>query len=508
MKHSFAIETLIFLLLLARCQAAEGNFEVYNDRSIVQVNLNSTLKDSTPYIKQMSISFLSQISLNITDISSNVAFYIVQIHAHLRPVTLSYDKYYDKRVFGTNIGLYVKPTPNNITQLYLKNDGIYSVKALLVIMNYNDKAPIPGGCNMEFDTEIAPYAKVLTRNGMIRVDVQPASVPLNSTAVPMCDKSPVTHATYQLYLPQQDLSTETYFLYITNMLTVKDIMENGQQISTPDLYNPLRRIFNAYIGTGSVYVTVATYGTQSAAYVPAFSYACDPVGYPTSCQVLDRAYPKFMVAFCFFIGLASVFLGHKCMLIDVVIPVFFTASVICYAITEQNLTLAWVLGLCVAVLFGICQKFMVFNLFVPLSLGFFIACITYFGFPESLILIHSDWIFWFLFITVIVVVCIIKKLIFSCTVGHITCALIGSYMVIVAFDYYAESTLKYIIFNFVRRCTVPDFKYAIINPPIQAKDVTLIVFWALLALWRFINFFWSPKLRMPFSGLSETTPLL
>ncbi|XP_003705452.2 transmembrane 7 superfamily member 3 isoform X1 [Megachile rotundata] len=507
MRRNFVRGKLIFLLLLASCQADKENFEVFNDRDIIQVNLN-TLNDITPYIKQISITSFSHLTLNITDISSNVAFYIVQIHSHLHPVALSYDKYYAKRVFGTNIGLYVKPNLNNITSLYLKNDGVYSAKALLVIMNYNDKAPIPGGCNMEFDTEIAPYAKVLTRDGMITVDVQPASVPLNKTAVSMCDKNPVTHDMYQVYLPQQDLSSKTYFAYITNMLTVNDIIENGQKISTPDLFKPLRRIFNAYIGTGSVYVTVATYGTQSAAYVPAFSYACDPAEFPTSCQVLDNTYSKFMVACCFFVGLASVFLGSKCIKLDVAVPVFFTAAVISYVVTEQSLTLAWVLGLCIAVLFGICQKFMVFNLFVPMSLGFFIACFAYFTFPESLVLLHSDWMFWFLFVTAIVVVCITKKLLFFFTVGHVTCAVIGSYMLIVPFDYYAESTLKYIIFNFVRRCTVTDFKYAIIQPPIQYKDITLIVFWVLLASWRFISIFWSPTLRVPFSRPTEVTPLL
>ncbi|XP_012145709.2 transmembrane 7 superfamily member 3 isoform X2 [Megachile rotundata] len=460
MRRNFVRGKLIFLLLLASCQADKENFEVFNDRDIIQVNLN-TLNDITPYIKQISITSFSHLTLNITDISSNVAFYIVQIHSHLHPVALSYDKYYAKRVFGTNIGLYVKPNLNNITSLYLKNDGVYSAKALLVIMNYNDKAPIPGGCNMEFDTEIAPYAKVLTRDGMITVDVQPASVPLNKTAVSMCDKNPVTHDMYQVYLPQQDLSSKTYFAYITNMLTVNDIIENGQKISTPDLFKPLRRIFNAYIGTGSVYVTVATYGTQSAAYVPAFSYACDPAEFPTSCQVLDNTYSKFMVACCFFVGLASVFLGSKCIKLDVAVPVFFTAAVISYVVTEQ-----------------------------------------------SLVLLHSDWMFWFLFVTAIVVVCITKKLLFFFTVGHVTCAVIGSYMLIVPFDYYAESTLKYIIFNFVRRCTVTDFKYAIIQPPIQYKDITLIVFWVLLASWRFISIFWSPTLRVPFSRPTEVTPLL
>lgn len=52
------------------------------------------------------------------------------------------------------------------------------------------------------------------------------------------------------------------------------------------VFSPMRRVFNAYTGVGSVYVAVATYENYSAAYVPAFSYACHPIVDPDSCKIL------------------------------------------------------------------------------------------------------------------------------------------------------------------------------------------------------------------------------
>lgn len=52
----------------------------------------------------------------------------------------------------------------------------------------------------------------------------------------------------------------------------------------------MRRIYSAYTGTGSVYAAVATHGNYSSAYIPIFTYACSPLLYPETCQVLSMFY--------------------------------------------------------------------------------------------------------------------------------------------------------------------------------------------------------------------------
>lgn len=92
-------------------------------------------------------------------------------------------------------------------------------------------APIPGGCNMEFDIEVSPYQKLHTENGMIIVDTQPASILApNGSSVP-CEKSSLQYKMYRLYLPRQDFTLDTYFNAIASMLTAQDIARNGDEVS-------------------------------------------------------------------------------------------------------------------------------------------------------------------------------------------------------------------------------------------------------------------------------------
>jgi len=77
---------------------------------------------------------------------------------------------------------------------------------------------------MEFDIEVSPYQKLHAENEMIIVDTQPASILApNGSPIP-CEKSPVQHKMYRLYL-------DTYFDAIASMLTAQDISQNGDEVS-------------------------------------------------------------------------------------------------------------------------------------------------------------------------------------------------------------------------------------------------------------------------------------
>ncbi|KAF3430600.1 hypothetical protein E2986_04322 [Frieseomelitta varia] len=427
------------------------------DGSVFQVNL-TRLHDYSPYTKRIAIEANSKSVFNITNVSSSASFIIFQIHTYQYNVTFSYDKDYldsNRSVFGSNVGLFSKLTTNIVTQLYVKNDNVHKVEALLVAIAYHDKSPVPGGCNMEFNTEIAPYAMVQTGDTMIIVDVQPASAPFNSVR-PNCEKNVVTVEMYHMFLSSWDFSLDSYFAAIINMLTVTDIKENGVEVTSSSVFSPMRRVFNAYTGVGSVYVAVATYGDYSAAYVPAFSYACHPITDPDSCKILSGFWSNLFCVLCFFVGLLSLCLGHYQILIDMAVPMLFMGTVIGYAALDS---------------FTILQNNGIFwTFFVFLSLG--IALII---------------------------------LLFDDVASVITCATFSSFMVILSLDYWIGSTLKYIIINFIRRITVEGFNLAIIGPPIHTIDICLIVLWSCLALFRFSKQWCS---RGYSSELVETDPLL
>lgn len=102
----------------------------------------TNLHDTVPYMKHASIAANSKVTFNVTNVSSSASFIIFQIHIYQHNVTLSFDKDYlnkvsNRSIFGSNIGLLFKLTADT-TQLFVKNDNVHNVTALLVVIAYNN----------------------------------------------------------------------------------------------------------------------------------------------------------------------------------------------------------------------------------------------------------------------------------------------------------------------------------------------------------------------------------
>lgn len=130
--------------------------------------------------------------------------------------------------------------------------------------------PIPGGCSTTFDFDIAPYQIVTYTTELIIVDAQSASINNH-----ICEEQLDNLEMYHLYLDEWVFSEDQYFEGIQQMITVKAIKENGRKVPEPYGASNLRRYYNAYVGTGSVFAIIAKYGNYSSAYIPAVTYACD-----------------------------------------------------------------------------------------------------------------------------------------------------------------------------------------------------------------------------------------
>ncbi|CAL7945112.1 unnamed protein product [Xylocopa violacea] len=498
MSRTFRGGLPIILLLVAGSLSKNeySDTELLSDGNVLTMALTD-IHANTPYIRPVSIAASSNATFNITNVSSSVAFIIFQIHVYQHNVTLSYDKDYlnkvsNRSVFGSNIGLYSRLTKNIVTQLFVKNDNVHAVQALLVAIAYHNRAPIPGGCNMEFNTEIAPYANVQTLPAMVIVDVQPASMPLNNSDKPICQKNPVEHKMYQIFLPEYDFSSDSYFTAIRKMLTVTDIIANGYEVTNPTVSSPMRRVFSAYTGTGSVYVAVATYGIYSSAYVPAFSYSCYPLVDPESCDVLPSFSSKFFCAFCMILGFLLILLGHMLYNCDVILPILFTGTVIGYII-QGSIGIGLLIGIGISALLCISVCFHVpFSqiLYSVMTLGLFFACVGYYNSPDSFIILQNDWLFWILFIVSAISIGFIVGILSIITTA-MTVAIFSSFLVVLSIDYYVGSSLKYMIVNIVRRATVEGFNVASIRHPVSTA-----------ALYRFIRQWVSGRNSM------ETMPLL
>ncbi|CAK9825197.1 Transmembrane 7 superfamily member 3, partial [Anthophora retusa] len=565
MSRIFLEALPIFLLFVVGCSAVETfPNTLLSDGSVLQVQL-ANVTDIAPYKRRITIAPSTNATFELINVSTEASFIIFQIHTYQYNVTLSYNKYNmnkvsNESVFGSNIGLLTRQT-KNVVSLYVRNDNVKSVEALLVAVAYNDKEPVPGGCNMEFNTEIAPYTKVYMQDVMVFVDVQPASVPFKDTKPPICKNDPVELEIYWMSLTEQDFSVDSYFVGISNMLTVESIMENGQKIEPRNATSWMRRVFSAYTGIGTFYVAVATYKDHSAAYVPAFTYACSPIIDPESCELLPTSFAKFISACCFILGLLSILFGHACIKFNMTLPVLFTGTVFGYGLTD-DIGLGLLIGIAVVVVWLICNVStpIIGNCLFALTLGLLFTSIislhvssTFFfrktmtreapvnvsgnkaicsrkdqpgregglmlyvyrlrnilyfdSFADSFTLVQDDVVYWiaFAFITV----CLSLVISLCSFVAHIyVCSIFSSLMVVLPLDYWIGSTLKYIVINVLRRATVKGFDMAIVQlPPLQAKDIIVIVLWVFLAIFHNLAHFCKGGLYSLGTRNNEYTPM-
>lgn len=85
---------------------------------------------------------------------------------------------------------------------------------------------MPGGCNMEFMVETAPYQKLKYSDDIIQIDAQMASLEGVS-----CDNYVLSYSMYHLYLPTNSFNDDVYFSYIIKMATPKNIEYYGTKVN-------------------------------------------------------------------------------------------------------------------------------------------------------------------------------------------------------------------------------------------------------------------------------------
>ncbi|XP_008546699.1 transmembrane 7 superfamily member 3 [Microplitis demolitor] len=456
--------------------------------------VNSLHHNGQAFYNKTILSALKKTSVLISNIPPELSFIIIQVHAQETNLTLDIQNAQNKitQINGSNIGLQLDSKAISFTQINVINNNNKTVPALIAITAYTLQAPVPGGCNMEFDIEVSPYQKLLLTNSTVIIDSQPASVSLiNGLKLP-CEKNLITYEAYRLYTDESDFSNETYFSTIIKMLTVDNIVKNGDKVPTLFYTSPMRRIYSLYPGVGSAYVMIATFKNHSSAYVPIFSYSCTPFSDDKSCYYLNTTISKVLCASVLFFGIFLTFITRRRYEVELFLLGCLAGGIVGYTIFQDNeldskltINLSIIIGIIMGLLLVIlwCIKGMpcIGILQASLFLGALVASTAYLGMPDGQLPLVNDTIFWIIYVTIIIIV-LLLLCIFSPNSNIICCAFIGAFAIILPIDYWIGSSLKYIIINTVRRITIHGFNVAIIHPPFQSKDIWLSIFWVLLAL--------------------------
>ncbi|XP_043268733.1 transmembrane 7 superfamily member 3-like [Venturia canescens] len=435
-------------------------------------------------------------SIALTDIPELLSFAILQVHGHERNLSISYNdstKCNGTRctLYGANLGLVAFFGQNSTASFVVINREDKPISALFSVVAYDRNAPMPGGCNMEFDFEVSPFQKLQFTDATVTLEAQPASAPRGIG--PLCESPSVKLRRYRMFLPEREFKQETYFSGIQKMTTVQSILENGEEILPALDASSVRRVFSAYPGTGSIYAMIATYGNHSSAYVPAVSYACSPLSSPSSCGNLNTKTAQALCAIVLIVGLIVAFIGHKCLGFEVVFLGAISGGIISFAVLTAigYFQTSTILGIVMGVSFLSGIGWLVLSCWMgmpclatflsSLTLGFFVASTVYFGLADDTSLFESDLNFWLIYVGITLLVPIVLGLL-PFVSNVVCCAILGSYTIILPIDYYAGSNLKYIVINTIRRATVPEFNAAVIRPPYQSTDKTLVAFIIIIAL--------------------------
>ncbi|KAK3922525.1 Transmembrane 7 superfamily member 3 [Frankliniella fusca] len=476
-------------LCLAVILLGSENITVRGDSAPQAFSLDfyNPLNQSTWSINTLEPS--STTAISVDPAPSDVRFYVFQVHAHLHNISLSYNSTLipHQHVNGTNTGL-VWMSNKGRGVFYVMNPNPENVTVMYAIVAYGAYSPIPGGCNMEFEVETAPYLKVSYSDAMVEVTAQPSVLPGRACALDM-----VSHDVYRMYMDEKDFSAEAYFAAIQSMLSPNDILNNGSLSPLPIHGSIMRRLYSLYAGTGSVYVVLAHSLSGSAAYVPAVTYGCSAIYFTDSCSVLTTTFSKVLCATVLFLGLFACFYGHEFFRTQLFLSGFMSGSLLAYIGLVQltilpfgsSVTLSCIVGI------GAGAAYMFFwwmygipvvaILLMVTPLGFLAASLAFFVGLGDMQFAQMDLDFWLTFVLVLVSV-----LGLTLPLEHnaciVSCAVVGAYAFVVPIDHYAGSGLKYIVINTLRRASVPGFSLAVIQPPFQGLDGALVMLWCLFAV--------------------------
>ncbi|KAI5639791.1 transmembrane 7 superfamily member 3 [Phthorimaea operculella] len=473
--HKFLCFVLIFVTTLTKAE---------DENLVIQLNKTLTYEDKELFGEIISIKNNSVLHLTLINVNKKVDFIVVQAHSHIYNITLNDSA--NLSISGTNVGLYgtVKP-PNTYLVSNMNN---MSLKVYISVHGYSNTDPIPGGCNLVGNIPIPPFMHIAYDKDMVQVDAAAAKVP--NTACGSGDNLDMTF--YRMYLDERDFSEDGYFKGLKDMMTWDKIMANGYQVPQTLAMKKMRRFLSAYPGTGSIYVMVATVPpNRYSVYVPTHTYACSPLD---GCEVLDDFISQFFCAGLIFIGLFTCFLGHRFFRTEMFLAGAFAGVIITYILLSNwtDLERPALLGasLLTGTFFGAIWILTWWFYGIPvlsvalatMHLGFLMAAVViHAAYTGSHDFFEDDGRFWTIFI-LIMLLCSFTLTTVSYQSNILCCSVLGAYAVVFATDHYVGSSLKYLMYNTVRRAVVPQFNYAILALPYQWKDVILTLIWLGLAV--------------------------
>ncbi|XP_048402051.1 transmembrane 7 superfamily member 3-like isoform X2 [Stegostoma tigrinum] len=437
----------------------------------------------------------------VTNISNQTTFVVAQVYTHVQNVTVSLSKHFpaDASYTSSSAGVVLMLNP---ATFYIRAGG-EPVTAVLFALSYNALDPVPGACNTEFILENDPNLHLVYNSYETSVMFAPANLGAPRQLLPpACDvKTDVstrwrlTYDIYQYFLPETDLSMESLSEGMRKMSSVQKIEQNGIKITTVNSFEQTIIYGNSYVGTGVIYNVIVRdpVWKTSASYIPVSTYACTLSSAGYLCENSDRNF-IYVQALCTVLGVYGLILcliGHRIFEAEFLFFGFLVFGFISFVLASRFTALDFIKRFQITVAAGLLGGVVVTLIrgifgvpiscvtFVGTVLGFLVAAIIFFTPLANFTVFRNDINFWIIFACVMLLVPMVLILL-PRTLNIITCALVGSYAVIITVGVYVYTSLTFIILNIIKRAIYPEFAKVESDAPFQRTDYILTALWIVL----------------------------
>ncbi|KAL4658472.1 transmembrane 7 superfamily member 3 [Arapaima gigas] len=440
----------------------------------------------------------------VSRIPADVAFLIVQFHTQQQNITLSYTKVPTLNSSHTAVdsGLL---SPLLITQTsftwYLLSTDKRPLTGVGVILAYNSKDPVPGGCSLEFDFNFDPSVHLHYNLYVTTITIAPANVGYARGAVlPTCNvtrgpSARLEYDVYQYFLPEGDLSEQSLLNHIQAVTSMESVVAHSTRLMTWVTSEKLSASFNSIPGQGIIYSVIVRDPVlnTSASYVPVHTYACSFSSTLDGCMTIGKVSTKIFFTIVGFAGIFICFFGHqffKCELFclgHAFVAIIFFVLITKTTVLDYNLRLA--LTALVGVVGGVLLvlswwqfgSVLCCMLVVGLILGFLLAAVLLFTPLGELPIFQSSAVFWVTFSGIVLMV----PLLFMRwpREGNImTCGVVGAYAVVLAVNSYVYTILSYITLDILKRLLNNNYSQMLTRTPLKDIDYIMLTVWLVLGV--------------------------
>ncbi|XP_063302763.1 transmembrane 7 superfamily member 3 [Pelobates fuscus] len=464
-------------------------------------------------LHEVSIGTFTELTLDPTspteillqNIPSNVSFILFQVHTQFQNVTLSLSKIPNRNNSdtGSDTGLLTVLHPEQtLCTWYLESGHPDKVLASVVNIPYTERDPVPGACNLEFDLDIYPNLHLEYNLYETTITFAPANLGYaRDASPPACDVTTgqtsrwrLQYDIYQYFLPENNLNSSTLLAHLQKMYMVEQVVANGLKLATLESSDPPLASFSSIPGQGVIYTVIVRDPllNTSAAYVPAHTYACNFTAKMDNCYTLGKGSTKVFFTFCAVIGLFICFFGHRYLKTDFFFMGFTITGFLMFILLSRVTLLEYDTRLYLTAVTGVlgglllvafwwrCGCVRICILFVGLVFGFLVASIIFFTPIGEYGVFRNNLVFWLTFCCFMMVSSVL--LIIPKHLNILSCAMVGSYSVVLAIDSYLYTSLSYITLNILKRALNNEFNTAYTSVPFQRNDFIIIALWVVLIM--------------------------